>query len=72
MQYVSWNCRGLGSKLKEEALRDLVRLVRPEVLLIQETKLEEEELLRVSNTFWKKGPGRAVSARGASGGLATL
>jgi exonuclease III len=72
MQYVSWNCRGLGSKLKEEALRDLVRLVRPEVLLIQETKMEEEDLLRVSNSFWKKGPGRAVSARGASGGLATF
>jgi exonuclease III len=72
MQFVSWNCRGLGSKIKEEALRDLVRLARPEVLLIQETKLEEEEFLRVSNVFWKKGPGRAVSARGASGGLATL
>jgi exonuclease III len=72
MQYISWNCRGLGSKLKEEALRDLLRLVRPEVLLIQETKMEEEELLRISNVLWKNGPGRAVSARGASGGLATL
>jgi exonuclease III len=45
MQYVSWNCRGLGSTLKEEAIKDLVRLVRPEVLLIQETKLEEDALL---------------------------
>jgi exonuclease III len=72
MQYVSWNCRGLGSTLKEEAIKDLVRLVRPEVLLIQETKLEEDALLRASNVFWKKGPGRAVSARGASGGLATF
>jgi exonuclease III len=72
MQLVSWNCRGLGSKTKEEALRDLTRLAKPEVLLIQETKLEEEDLLRASNLFWKKGPGRAVSARGASGGLATL
>ena len=72
MQYVSWNCRGLGSTLKEEAIKDLIRLVRPEVLLIQETKLEEDALLRASDVFWKKGPGRAVSARGASGGLATL
>jgi exonuclease III len=51
MQYISWNCRGLGRKLKEEALRDLVRLVRPKVLLIQETKMEEEDLLRISNAF---------------------
>jgi exonuclease III len=72
MQYVSWNCRGLGSKMKEEALRDLVRLENPEVLLIQETKLEEKDLLRISQSFWKKGPGKAVSARGASGGLATF
>jgi hypothetical protein len=61
-----------SSTLKEEAIKDLVRLVRPEVLLIQETKMEEEALLRASNAFWKKGPGREVSARGASGGLATF
>jgi len=72
MQYVSWNCRGLGSTIKEEAIRDLVREMRPEVLLIQETKMEEDVLLRTSNSFWNKGPGRAVSARGASGGLATF
>jgi ribonuclease HI/exonuclease III len=72
MQIVSWNCRGLGSKTKEEALRDLTRLTRPEVLLIQETKLEKEDFLRASIKFWKKGPARAVSARGASGGIATL
>ena len=72
MQFVSWNCRGLGSTLKEEAIRDLVRATMPDVLLIQETKMEEEALLRASNSFWKKGPGRAVSARGASGALATF
>jgi exonuclease III len=72
MQYVSWNCRGLGSKIKEEALRDIVRLERPEVLLIQETKMEDADLLRISPKFWKKGLGKAVSARGASGGLATF
>ena len=72
MQYVSWNGRGLGSTIKEEAIRDLVKTMMPEVLLIQETKMEEEALLRASNSYWRKGPGRAVSARGASGGLATF
>jgi hypothetical protein len=34
--------------------------------------MEEADLLRLSPSFWKKGPGIAVSARGASGGLATF
>ena len=71
MKYVSWNCRGLGSNLKEESLKDIVRLYKPEVLLIQETKLEGVVLLQASKVFWKKGQGKAVSARGAPGGIAT-
>ena len=71
MKYVSWNCRGLGSNLKEEALKDIVRLYKPEVLLIQETKLEDVVLLQASKVFWKKGQVRAVSSRGASEGIAT-
>jgi exonuclease III len=72
MQYVSWNCRGLRSKIKEESLRDLVCLSKPEVFLIQETKLEEIDLLHASNLFWEKGSGKVVSARGASGGIGTF
>ena len=71
MKYVSWNCRGLGRNLKEEALKDIVRLYKPEVLLIQETKLEDVFLLQASKVFWKKGQVKAVSLRGASGGIAT-
>lgn len=69
MKYVSWNCRGLGSKLKEDALKDIVRMYSPEILLIQETKMEETPLLNASKSFWRKGIGCAVSARGASGGI---
>lgn len=72
MKYVSWNCRGLGSKLKEDALKDIVRMYSPEILLIQETKMEEIFLLNTSKSFWRKGIGCAVSARGASGGIATF
>eukprot|EP00253_Pinus_taeda_P004106 PITA_04106 len=72
MKYVSWNCRGLGNKLKEDALKDIVRMYSPEILLIQETKLEETSLLHASKTFWRKGIGSVASARGASGGIATF
>ena len=72
MQFVSWNCKGLGSKSKEEAIKDLVRMNSPEILMIQETKMEEPETIQASKKFWKKGEGTAVSARGASRGLATF
>jgi hypothetical protein len=72
MQCVSSNYRGLGSKIKEETLRELVQMIKPKVLLIQETKLEEIALLRASNLFWKKGSGKVVSARGASRGIGTF
>ena len=72
MRYISWNCRGLGSPQKVEAMKDLVRINKPEILLVQETKMEDGSALHAGNLFWKKGPGNAVSSRGASGGLATF
>ena len=34
--------------------------------------MEDLALLEASKAFWKKGQGKAVSARGASGGIATF
>ena len=72
MQIVSWNCRGLGNTIKDEALKDLIRLVPSKILLLQETKIEEEALLRLSKTKWKLNAAKAISVRGTSGGLTTL
>ena len=72
MRYVSWNCRGLGSKSKEEALKDIIRINKPDILFVQDMKLEDSILHQSGNTFWKKGPGKAISSRGASGGIATF
>ena len=73
MKYVSWNYRGLGNKLKEEALEDRIRMSMLEILLIQEMKLlENYDLLQKRKTFWKKGHGKAMSSRGASGGIGTF
>ena len=72
MKVLSWNCRGLGSKSKEEAMMDLVSLHQPDIFLIQETKMEEAAFLQVSTKFWKKQGKAAISSRGASGGIGTL
>lgn len=72
MNVIFWNCRGLGSKGKEEAMRNLIMTENPDLVLIQETKMEEKEFLHSSKKFWNKGGTKAISARGASGGLGTL
>ena len=44
----------------------------PEILILQETNIEWESLLQISSSKWKKNVGKAISARGSSGGLETL
>jgi exonuclease III len=72
MKIISWNCRGMGSKIKEEAIRNLIRIEAPDILLLQETKMEDSDFLQTSKKLWNKSKATAVSARGASGGLGTL
>ena len=43
-----------------------------DLLLLQETKIDEDSLLLLSNSKWKLNSGKAVNARGTCGGLATL
>eukprot|EP00253_Pinus_taeda_P018092 PITA_18092 len=54
MKIVSWNCRGMGSRIKEEAIRSLIRTEAPDILLIQETKLEDSVFLQASKKLWNK------------------
>ena len=72
MKLVSWNCRGLGNPSKIEAVKDLLKAEPSEILMLQETKIEGQALLEISRLKWHKKAGKAVSARGTSGGLATL
>ena len=72
MQIISWNCRGLGNPNKAEAVKVLLRMEPTNILLLQETKIEEDALLLLSKSKWKKNSGMVASARGTSGGLATL
>ena len=72
MQITSWNCRDLGNPTKAEVVKDLLKMVSTDILLLQETKIEEDPLLILSKSTWKLNTGKVVSARGTSGGIATL
>ena len=69
---VSWNYRGLGNLSKEEVVKELLKMAPSDILLLEETKIKEEDLLLLSKTKWNLDAGKYVSARGTSGGLATL
>ena len=71
MKLVSWNCRGLGHSSKTEVVNDLVRMASLDVLMLQETKIDEDSLLSTSGKRWKTNVGKVVSARGTAGGIAT-
>jgi exonuclease III len=72
MRLTSWNCRDFGSRIKEDALKDIIETSKSEILLIQETNMEEQDFLNTTNEVWKERNGITVSARGALGGIATL
>ena len=72
MNIVSWNCRGIENPSKVEAVKDLLRMASPVILLLQKTKIEEDCLLSLSNKYWKTNVGKAVSARGSGGGITNL
>jgi exonuclease III len=65
MKVISYNYKGLGSKMKEESMRSLIMIENPDIMLVQETKLEENLFLQSSKIFWNKGGTKVVSARGA-------
>ena len=50
----------------------MLDLISLDILLIQETKMEEAAFLQVSKKIWKKKGTAALSFRGASGGIGTL
>jgi exonuclease III len=46
MKIISWNCRGLGSKGKKEEVGKLIRVEKPSILLLHETKMRDLEALQ--------------------------
>ena len=72
MLLTSCNSRGLGHSSKAEAVKNLMKLDHFDLLLLQETKIEEDALLLISKNKWNMASGKAVNARGSCGGLATL
>ena len=70
MIFLSWNCRGLASKPKKLALKEMVQRCNPDVLMLQETLGTSTE---VSSSLCSTLPSwnfQTLDSVGHSGGLA--
>ena len=61
MIIVSWNCRGMGSTIKENAARDILINEKPDILMIQETKSGNQETENLKKKI-RKYEGEAMQA----------
>lgn len=58
--------------MKVEAIKYLLKMEPPEILMLQETKIKGDTLIDINKSKWKKNVGKVISARGSSGGISTL
>ena len=72
LKTISWNYRDLGGLSKVEAIKEIIKPERPDILLLQETTMPDVEAMALSCLFWKNRKGKAISSKGASGGIATI
>ena len=70
MKIILWNIRGLNGAHKQEIIRNLIRDQRPDILMIQETKMKKDSLRNIK--FSNMMSGEASDSDGASRGLLIL
>ena len=55
-----------------EVIKNMIKSKKPDILMIQETKLAEDGVMALSRLHWKNYQGKAISSKGASGGITTF
>ena len=72
MKVLSWNIRGLNSKGKQRHLKEKLQVEKPQVMLLQETKVSGQKLQSIMQTFKTQYEVMAIDSVGMSGGIAIL
>ena len=61
----------MGSSIKVEANKNMIKYERPYILMIKETKMVEQGVMDLSRLHWKNYHRKSISSRGASRGITT-
>lgn len=67
-----WNIRGLNSKGKQRYLKERVRKDKPSIMMIQETKMNHQQIQEILEKSRSKYEVMAQDAVGSAGGLTIL
>ena len=49
MNLLSWNCRGLGNPRSVNALKEVIRIEKPKIVFLMETKLDRDWMKNVGD-----------------------
>ena len=70
MKIISWNIQGLNNPHKHDILKNMIRDNRPDIFVIQETKMLKDKVEFLS--IFKGGKIIGCDFEGASGGIAVF
>jgi len=71
MNLVSWNYQRMGSPLKFNAIKDIIEMENPDILMVQETKLNEQDSGKIIQKI-RNYEGSSLQESGALRGIYTL
>ena len=69
MRILSWNMRGGNFPSKKQVICEMCYKHNPDILMLQETKVQERNQERFKNKIWGEVKFQAIHARGKLGGL---
>ena len=72
MKIISWNIRGCNHPRKLKTLGRKIKMEKPDVLYLQETKCSFEKMMRIGLKVWKGSRVMAIDSVGMRGGIAIL
>jgi exonuclease III len=71
MNIISWNCRGLGNVKAVPSIKDLVRVYKPDIIILIETLVHDNKIADLCYTIGFECH-FSVDRIGRSGGIAVL
>lgn len=72
MILTSWNIRGLNCKGKQRDLEARLRKDKPQIMLIQETKISRQKMEEILNKITPRYEQVTIDAKGSAGGIAII
>lgn len=69
---ISWNNRGCNKLSRQVLAKDLIKSNRADIVIFQDTKVEDNKLIRVKNLVWKQANLDSISSIGNQNSYVSL